>query len=119
MNEGVARVDRKSPWHCPKCGEKLVLKEGRYGRFMACPKYPDCQYTKALWTYQVEHIKPYCDKCNNTGLLPFKNKEGKLIAHTFVYCECHEDEPERYIPYSADMFDFPCSGLWRKWFNDQ
>jgi len=99
-------MNEKSPWHCPKCDERLVLKEGRYGRFMACPNYPDCQYTKALWTYQG--VKAYCDKCNNTGLIPFKNKEGKTIPYTWIYCECHE-EHEYYQPIEPSDFDFPMS----------
>ena len=50
-----------------------------------------------------------CPKCKGSGFLPFKNKEGKLIPHTFLNCECHEDEPERYVPYSPDLIDFPVS----------
>ena len=33
---------------CEKCGAKMVYKEGRYGRFLACPNYPTCRNTKAL-----------------------------------------------------------------------
>jgi len=58
--------------------------------------------------------KPYCDKCNNTGLLPFI-KNGKVIPNVKLFCECHEDELEYYQPLSAkDLIDFPVSwGWWR------
>ncbi len=49
-----------------------------------------------------------CPKCKGTGLLPFK-KDGKVVAGAFVYCECHEDEPECYYPYSPDLIDYPVS----------
>lgn len=117
MKQGLPTIT--SAWHCPKCGEKLVLKEGRYGKFMACPNYPDCQYTRALWTYQATHEKLYCEKCKGEGKLPLRRKsDNSIIPYAFVYCECHEDEPECYIPYSADMFDFPCSESWRAYFTE-
>ena len=94
---------QQNPYRCPKCGRALILKEGRYGRFMACPNYPDCQYTKALWAFE----KPYCEKCKGEELLPFI-KNGNVIPYAWVYCECHE-EREHYWPISPDDFDFPMS----------
>lgn len=37
---------------CPKCGENMVIKTGRYGRFLACSKYPECKTTKRLPGYK-------------------------------------------------------------------
>lgn len=102
-------ITKINPWFCPNCGARLIRKTGRFGDFMACPGYPDCRYTRALWTYSASHIKPYCDKCNKTGLIPFVNKDGKTISHAWVNCECHEDEPECYFPVSSEDFDFPIS----------
>jgi len=95
-----------NPYKCPNCGEPLVLKKGRYGRFMACPNYPDCRYTRAIWTYQASGEKPYCEKCKGEGMLPLI-KDGKTIPNAFVYCECHEEEENR--PPTPDDFDFPMS----------
>jgi len=97
---------KNDPWHCPKCGELLILKEGRYGRFMACPKYPDCRYAKAMWTYQ--NVKPYCIKCKGTGLLPFE-KNGKVIAGVSIYCECYQEDPDHYRPVIPSDYDYPIS----------
>ena len=31
---------------CPRCGGKLIMRDGKYGRFIGCSNYPDCRYTK-------------------------------------------------------------------------
>lgn len=49
-----------------------------------------------------------CSICNGTGKIPFV-KDGKVIPHTFLFCECHEDEPEHSQPLVPNMFDFPIS----------
>ena len=108
---------KTSPWHCPKCGQRLILKDGRYGRFMACPSYPDCRYTRAMWTYQKE--KPYCDKCNNTGLIPFIKKDGTVSSYAKVFCDCHEDELEYDYPISPEDFDFPMSYDFRSFIEER
>ena len=33
---------------CPQCGEKLILREGKYGKFYGCSGYPNCKYTKKI-----------------------------------------------------------------------
>lgn len=86
---------------------------------MACPNYPDCRYTRALWTYQAAGEKSYCEKCKGEGLLPFRNKDGQIINGAFVYCECHEDEPEHNEPVSPEDFDFPVSYLFRSYEAEQ
>ncbi len=108
-------VKVQSSWFCPKCGKKLVLREGRFGRFMACPGYPECEYTRALWTYQG--VEPHCEKCNGTGLLPFI-KNGKVIPYAFIDCACKKEMTEHYQPLNGDDFDFPCSYLWRAYYTE-
>ena len=44
---------------CEKCGRMMVIKYGRYGKFLACPGYPECQNAKPL----VETIEEPCPKC--------------------------------------------------------
>ncbi len=56
---------------CDKCGAKMIVKEGRYGKFAACPNYPECKNTKPLTPKKAEPKKPAvvegeqlkCDKC--------------------------------------------------------
>ncbi len=44
---------------CEKCGRMMVIKTGRYGRFLACPGYPECKNTKRI----VEETPGVCPKC--------------------------------------------------------
>jgi len=71
---------------------------------MACPRFPNCEYTKALWTFK----KPYCEKCKGEGVIPVI-KNGKVDPHIRIYCECHQDEPEHYHPITPDDIDYNVS----------
>lgn len=62
---------------CELCGRKMVIKMGRFGKFLACPGFPDCKNTKPL----VERMPGRCPKCGN-GLLKRKSKRG------FAYYAC-------------------------------
>ena len=63
---------------CELCGRKMVIKTGRFGRFLACPGYPECKNTKPL----VERMPGRCPKCGS-GLLKRKSKKG----YAFYACE--------------------------------
>ena len=56
---------------CELCGRNMVIKSGRFGRFLACPGYPECKNTRAL----VERMPGRCPKCNS-GMLKRKSKRG-------------------------------------------
>ena len=57
--EHVHIQDEVSNIQCEKCGKMMVIKYGRYGKFLACPGYPECKNTKAI----VETINVPCPKC--------------------------------------------------------
>lgn len=52
--------------------------------------------------------KVKCPKCHDTGLIPFKNEQDKIVPHAFIYCECHK-ETAHYRRISPDDFDYPMS----------
>jgi len=60
--EHVELVDEVSDVPCDKCGRMMVYKYGRYGKFLACPGYPECKNAKAI----VETIDIPCPKCAST-----------------------------------------------------
>ena len=62
---------------CEVCGKNLVIKSGRFGRFLACPGFPECTFTKAI----VERMPGRCPKCGG-GMLKRKSKRG------FAYFAC-------------------------------
>ena len=63
---------------CKVCGRKMVIKDGRFGKFLACPGYPECKNTKPL----VEKMPGRCPKCGGT-ILKRKSKRG----YPYYACE--------------------------------
>ena len=53
--------DEESDVICDRCGARMVYKDGRYGRFLACPNYPNCKNTKPIVTYADGNC-PVCGK---------------------------------------------------------
>ena len=60
--EHVELVEEVSDVPCDKCGRMMVYKYGKFGKFLACPGYPECKNTKAI----VETIDVPCPKCGAT-----------------------------------------------------
>ena len=60
--EHVELVDEVSDVQCEKCGRMMVYKFGRYGKFLACPGYPECKNAKPI----IETIDVPCPKCGAT-----------------------------------------------------
>ncbi len=60
--EHVEIKDEVSDIPCDKCGRMMVYKYGRFGKFLACPGYPECKNTKPI----IETINVPCPKCGGT-----------------------------------------------------
>ncbi len=67
---------------CPKCGSKLVIKTGRYGKFLACSNYPECKFTKPF-TLGIK-----CPECNIGEIVEKKNKKGRTFFSCSRYPDC-------------------------------
>ena len=63
---------------CEICGKKMVIKMGRFGKFLACPGWPECTNTKPI----VERMPGRCPKCGG-GMLKRKSKKG----YAYYACE--------------------------------
>ena len=63
---------------CEVCGRNMVIKMGRFGKFLACPGFPDCKNAKPL----VERMPGRCPKCGS-GMLKRKSKKG----YAYYACE--------------------------------
>ena len=70
--------EEESEETCDICGRKMVVKVGRFGKFLACPGWPECKSTKAI----VEKMPGRCPKCDST-LLKRKSKRG----YAYYACE--------------------------------
>lgn len=69
---------------CDKCGAKMIYKMGRFGKFLACPNYPECKNTKNV---TVEEIVGKCPKCG-ADLLKKKSHKGKIFYGCKGYPKC-------------------------------
>ena len=77
---------------CEKCGRNMVIKIGRYGKFLACPGFPDCRNTKPL----VEEIGVDCPKCG-AKVVAKKSRKGK------VYYVCEKNPDCDFISWSKPL----------------
>ncbi len=69
---------------CDKCGRNMVVKSGRFGKFLACPGYPECKNTKPL----VVETKATCPVCGGK-VIEKKSKKGYAFYGCGNYPECN------------------------------
>ena len=74
---------------CEKCGRKMVLKNGRFGKFLACPGYPECKNTKPAPENEVNQP---CPKCG-APLIKRISKKGKKFYGCSNYPNCDFASP--------------------------
>ncbi|MBS7360260.1 MAG: type I DNA topoisomerase [Oscillospiraceae bacterium] len=69
---------------CDKCGRNMVIKVGRFGKFLACPGYPECKSTKPL----IEETDAACPVCGGK-IIGKKSKRGYLFYGCSNYPDCN------------------------------
>ncbi|MCR8672137.1 type I DNA topoisomerase, partial [Agrococcus sp. HG114] len=69
---------------CEKCGNPMVIKMGRFGKFMACSNFPDCRNTKPI----VKQIGVKCPKCKEGNIIERKSKKKRLFYGCDRYPDC-------------------------------
>ncbi len=75
--------DEESDEVCDECGRKMVIKSGRFGRFLACPGYPECTFTKPL----VVAMPGRCPKCGGRLMKRTGNSKKTGKQYTYYCCE--------------------------------
>ena len=86
VEEKIGKVEIKdevTDVPCDKCGRMMVIKMGRYGKFMACPGFPECRNIKPI-IEKLENVK--CPKCGGDILIK-KSKRGKR----YYICENNDN----------------------------
>jgi DNA topoisomerase-1 len=73
---------------CPKCGSAIVEKMGRFGRFYACSKFPECKYTESIENKNAD-LGIKCPKCKEGDIIARKTKRGKIFygCNRFPKCD--------------------------------
>lgn len=89
--EHVELVEEVSDVPCEKCGRMMVIKYGRYGKFLACPGYPECKNAKPI----IETIDVPCPVCGGKVQVK-KSKRGRK----FYVCENNPNSCE-YISWNS------------------
>jgi len=74
---------------CPKCGANLVIKMGRFGKFYACPKFPECKHTENMASDKPTFAEEIpCPKCKTGHVVEKKTKKRKIFYGCSAYPEC-------------------------------
>ena len=60
---------------CEKCGANLIVKYGPYGKFLACPNFPECRYTRTYF----EHTGYKCPECKEHEIYKLRTKKGRIF----------------------------------------
>lgn len=83
LMERVEIADEPSDEVCDVCGRQMVIKLGRFGKFLACSGFPDCRTTRAL----VNRIGVPCPTCGS-DLLERKTRRGRTFYGCITYPTC-------------------------------
>ncbi len=97
--------DEVSEEVCPQCGKRLVVKSGRFGRFLACPGWPECDFTMPL----VVEMPGKCPLCGGRILKRTGRSKKTGKQYTFYCCERRsaKDESKRceFITWDVPVKD--------------
>jgi DNA topoisomerase-1 len=102
LQERVTLADETTEEICPKCQKPMIVKYGRYGRFIACSGYPHCKFTKP---YQVR-IGVSCPQCKG-DLVEKMNRKKRIFYGCNNYPECNFATNQKPLTYPCPQ----CNGL--------
>lgn len=100
MIEKVELTPEISDETCPQCDKQLVYKHGRFGRFLACPGYPECRFTKKI----VKEIGVNCP-LDDAMLVERRTKKGRIFYGCRNYPECAFTIWNKPLPINCPQCD--------------
>ena len=111
MYEARKEMEEESDEVCEKCNGKMIIKWGRYGRFLGCSNYPECSNIKRLTEEDApppeeEPTDETCDKCSSPMVIKTSRAGGKFLACT-GYPKCKNAKP---INIGVDCPEAGCGG---------
>jgi len=81
--EKIKIEDEVTDEKCDLCGRNMVIKRGRYGKFLACPGFPECKNTKPI----ITEIGVKCPECNG-NIIVRRSKRGRVFYGCSNYPDC-------------------------------
>ncbi|MGX7023876.1 type I DNA topoisomerase [Vagococcus hydrophili] len=91
--EKVQLKDEPAGFDCEECGNPMLIKLGKYGKFYACSNFPDCRNTKAI----VKKIGVTCPTCKKGDVIEKKTKKNRIFFGCDQYPECEFTSWDRPI----------------------
>ncbi|MED4225442.1 type I DNA topoisomerase [Neobacillus cucumis] len=101
--QSVEIKDEPAGEDCENCGNPMVFKMGRYGKFMACSNFPDCRNTKAI----VKEIGVTCPTCKEGQIIERKSKKRRLFYGCTNYPNCEFISWDKPLPRACPK----CEGM--------
>ncbi|MGX6979429.1 type I DNA topoisomerase [Vagococcus elongatus] len=99
--EKVQIKDEPAGFDCELCGNPMVIKLGRYGKFYACSNFPECRNTKAI----VKEIGMKCPTCHEGEVIERKTKKNRIFYGCSRYPECEFTSWDKPIPRNCPKCD--------------
>ena len=111
MYEARKAMEEQSDEKCDKCGTNMIVKWGKFGRFLGCANYPECQRIKPLNTGDTPSADPEptdtpCDKCGKPMVVRVSRVGAKFLSCS-GYPKCKNAKP---IPMGVDCPEPDCDG---------
>ena len=111
MYEARKAMEEESDEKCEKCDGNMIVKWGRYGRFLGCANYPECKNIKPLTTDDTPAPEPEqtdtaCDKCGEPMVIRM-SRAGSRFLSCSAYPKCKNAKP---IPMGIDCPEAECDG---------
>ncbi len=111
MYEARKSMETESDVACEKCGSKMIVKWGRYGRFLGCANYPECKNIKALngdntASEEPEKTDTACEKCGEPMVIKQSRAGARFLACS-GYPKCKNAKP---VPMGVDCPETDCDG---------
>jgi DNA topoisomerase I len=82
---------------CPVSGHPLIIRYGRFGKFIGCANYPECRYTEP-WLERTGITCPTCGKTEHGEIIVRKSKKGRVFYGCSRYPECDFTSWRRPLP---------------------
>jgi DNA topoisomerase-1 len=88
-DDGKIRVEEvvAHPEPCPKCGKEMILRYGRFGKFLGCSGYPDCRHIQSL-AAPPRSLGITCPECERGDVQERRSRRGKTFYGCDRYPEC-------------------------------
>ncbi len=111
MYEARKELEEVSDEKCDKCDGNMIVKWGKYGRFLGCANYPECTNIKSLSTDDTPTPEPEmtdtpCDKCGELMVIKTSRVGGKFLSCS-GYPKCKNAKP---LPMGIDCPESDCDG---------